>query len=185
MRNLLYAFIAILLIGAVSTGCNSLPFEPTIKQDSTYTILPKSEVELRKAPFRFIISYYSWEMQASDTSVDVYYSFSSDMNELETYQNAVTLDDVGFGKTLSILSPTEESKQSQAQRFKFIREKGRQQCEFTRCREAPEQVHLEFEITHFNGMPVSDMADGKIIYGIQVNTPADKHYYSGLLNFNQ
>jgi hypothetical protein len=186
LRSIL--LLTVLVVGLMLWGCsfNSTDFEVNILQDSNYQELPSEEIELKTSPFKIIVSYYSWEMQAADTSVSVRYSFTDDISLLPQYQQAKTMHDIGFGKSLLIkdLSAKIERKTKQ-QTLTYEREKGNQTCEFTNCREAPEQVHLEIEIASFNDMPMKDMIGGKIVYALEIVSESESNMVVGVLSFDK
>lgn len=172
-----FVFTLLAFFTLLVSSCNQqMEVQAYVIQDSTKTNLTEeTKHTLRAAPFSFQFWFKSWEIQAADTTLTATYLVSTE--PVKTPQ--------------TLLQNTENEAESGTENLLLNkpitmvmnREKGRQSCSFSWCKEEPEMLKLLIRASTLNNRPVKRYQ--KLFYALVMRSETEKAYYSGEIEFSQ
>ena len=175
-------------------GCQENNPEPKgfIEQDSVYYSLNEDSIEISKTYFSLVVGFEGWEIQAADTGISVAYVASDDLTLTSTFFNAESdkiLVPNFKNYNVPVNSPEvlrlSSNNSDKITRHTFGREKGKQFCYFSRCKESPALLRLILDFKKIDEYKIKKFPKGKLLLFVKVKSQSDTYYFRSLIKFKE
>lgn len=173
-------------------GCQENNPEPKgfILQDSVYFSLKEDTIEISKTNFSLVVGFEGWEIQAADTGISVAYVATDDLTLTSTFFNAESdkrLVPNFKNYNVPVNSPEvlrlSSKNSNNITRHTFGREKGKQFCYFSRCKESPALLRLILDFEKFEEYKIKNFPQDKLLLFVKVKSQSDTYYFRNLIKF--
>lgn len=186
-------YIFFVLVGLLCLGCQTESSVPKafVFQNKEHHPLNDGETSLQKKPFSIVVGFEGWEIQAADTGISVAYVATDSLSLKSLFYQATSekqlvsnfkqyVVPVASSQNLRLWKPNKTT----IERHTFGREKGKQFCHFSRCKESPALLRLILDIEEIDGIDIQHHPARHLILFIAVKSQSKMYYFKHVISFS-